>query len=252
MARSLSGSCCSHAGLTAFAQGTCLLFPLVNTHFVVPLSGGFMDPEWLLHTFGPLFLAVAALIIFVECAVFPVLPGDSLLFATGMFIAQPDGIRLLSLAQTPSLVVVCLLLFLAAIAGNVVGYVVGRRVSPWLFREREGLFGKIFSPQRLLDTQAFFERYGAKALVLGRFVPFVRTFVTMVAGAAGMRMRHFIGWTAVGAFAWAVLITVLGFFLGNIPLIRDNLEIALIVIVLVSMVPMAVEYLRERRTGLAA
>lgn len=218
---------------------------------LIPLAGGFMDPAWLFEHFGAAFLAVAAVIIFTECAIFPVLPGDSLLFAAGMFVAQRDGIRLFGLDETGTLLLALLILLVAAVLGNVVGYWVGMRVSPWLFKPRPGWVGRIFSRKHLADAHAFFERYGAKALVLGRFVPFVRTFVTMVAGAAGMTFRHFITWTGVGAVAWAVGVTLLGFFLGNIALIRDNLEVALILIVVVSVVPMVVEVWRERRKGAA-
>lgn len=218
----------------------------------MPLAGNFMDPVWLLETFGPWFLVLSLLIIFTECALFPILPGDSLLFAVGMFIAQASGIRLFGLGEIGSLIAAMVLLVIAAVLGNVVGYWVGKRLSPWLFKPREGLMGKIFSQKHLADTHAFFEKYGAKALVLGRFVPFVRTFVTMVAGAADMTFSHFIRWTGIGAVVWAVGVTLLGFFLGNIPLIRDNFDYALILIVLLSVLPMAWELWRGRKKAPAA
>jgi len=206
-----------------------------------------MDPVWLFETFGPWFLALSLLIIFTECAIFPILPGDSLLFAVGMFIAQKSGIRLFGLDEVGTLVAAIVLLMVAAILGNVVGYWVGMKLSPWLFKPRPGFLGKIFSQKHLMEAHFFFERYGSKALVLGRFVPFVRTFVTMVAGAAGMTFRHFITWTAVGAVFWAAGVTLLGFFLGNVAFIKDNLEYALIAIVVISVLPMAFEILKERR-----
>jgi membrane-associated protein len=218
---------------------------------LIPLAGNFMDPVWLFETLGPAFLVVSALIIFTECAIFPVLPGDSLLFAVGMFIAQRDGIRLFGLGEVPSLVAAIVILLVAAVLGNVVGYWVGKRLSPWLFKPRPGVIGRIFSAKHLADAHAFFERYGSKALVLGRFVPFVRTFVTMVAGAAGMSFRHFITWTGAGAVVWAIGVTVLGFFLGNVSLIRNNLEVALVVIVVISILPMVFEVLKERRRASA-
>ncbi len=213
---------------------------------LVPLAGNFMDPVWLFQTLGPWFLAVSALIIFTECAIFPILPGDSLLFAIGMFIAQAAGIRLFGLDQIGTLVVALLILLVAAVLGNIVGYWVGLRLSPWLFKPRDGFIGKIFSQKHLAETHLFFERYGSRALVLGRFVPFVRTFVTMVAGAAGMTFRSFITWTGLGAVIWAVGVTLLGFFLGDLPIVRDNLEIALILIVVISVIPMVVEVLVQR------
>jgi membrane-associated protein len=211
-----------------------------------------MDPAWLFQTFGTAFLAVATLIIFIECAIFPVLPGDSLLFAVGMFIAQKEGIRVFGLGEVGTLVTAIAILLVAAVLGNVVGYWVGMRLSPWLFKPRAGLMGRIFSAKHLADAHAFFERYGAKALVLGRFVPFVRTFVTMVAGAAGMSFRHFITWTGIGAVIWAVGVTLLGYFLGNVALIKDNLDTALILIVVISVLPMVFEVLMERRRGARA
>ena len=137
-------------------------------------------------------------------------------------------------------------LLVAAVLGNIVGYWVGLRLSPWLFKPRPGFIGKIFSQKHLDETHLFFERYGSRALVLGRFVPFVRTFVTMVAGAAGMTFRAFIVWTGLGAVVWAIGVTLLGYFLGDLPIIRDNLEIALILIVVVSVIPMVVEILVQR------
>lgn len=223
------------------------LIPLLT-----PLAIPWMDPVWLFAALGPWFLTAAAVMIFTECAIFPVLPGDSLLFAVGMFIAQETGIRIFGLGMVGSLVSALVILLGAAVLGNVVGYWVGKRISPWLFKPREGFVGRIFSAKHLAETHAFFERYGSKALVLGRFVPFVRTFVTMVAGAADMTFRHFIAWTGVGAIVWAIGVTLLGFFLGNIAIIKDNLEVALIVIVLVSVVPMLVEILRARRKNAAA
>lgn len=205
-----------------------------------------MDPVWLFQTFGPWFLALSALIIFTECAIFPILPGDSLLFAIGMFIAQEGGIRLFGLDMYGTLAAASAILVTAAVLGNVVGYWVGKSISPWLFKPRSGLIGRIFSPEHLEQAHVFFEKYGSKALVLGRFVPIVRTFVTMVAGAAGMTFRHFITWTGIGAVVWAFGITLLGFFLGNVEIVREHLEIALILIVLVSIVPMIVEIVRER------
>lgn len=219
---------------------------------LIPLAGNFMDPVWLFQNLGPAFLLVSVLIIFTECAIFPILPGDSLLFAVGMFIAQASGIRLFGLDEIGTLLAAIVILLVAAVAGNVVGYWVGKRLSPWLFKPRDGLVGRIFSQKHLDDAHAFFERYGSKALVLGRFVPFVRTFVTMVAGAAGMTFRHFITWTGVGAVVWVIGVTLLGFFLGNVSIIKDNLEVALILIVVISVIPMAFEIVKERRKAVRA
>lgn len=212
-----------------------------------------LDPEYLLTALGNWALWGAALIIFLECAIFPVLPGDSLLFAVGMFIANDAQIiRFGDVSQPGVLGIAVLVLVTAAVLGNVAGYWVGKTLSPWLFKPRPGFIGRIFSAKHLQQTHDFFERYGSKALVLGRFVPFVRTFVTMVAGAAGMSFRTFITWTGIGAVIWAAGLTVLGFFLGQVEFIRHNLDAVLIAIVLVSVLPMVVEAILAKRRASAA
>jgi membrane-associated protein len=196
-----------------------------------------MDPQWLLERFGSQFFWVSAAIVFIECGLlFPILPGDSLLFAVGLFIAE-GSIDI-------NIAVACLLLTVVAFAGNVVGYEIGRAVgSPLYERENRFLKRKYFD-----ETHAFFEKHGAKALVLGRFVPIVRTFITVVAGVGRMDRRHFFVWSAVGAALWATGVTLLGYFLGNaFPVLKDHLEVAILAIVAVSVVPMAVELVRARR-----
>lgn len=221
-----------------------LLLPLL----VPLLLPEWLDPEYLLTALGNWALWGAAFIIFIECAIFPVLPGDSLLFAIGLFIANDaEIIRFGSLGKPAVLTISILVLIVAAVLGNVVGYWVGKKVSPWLFKPRKGFIGKVFSAKHLTQTHDFFERYGSKALVMGRFVPFVRTFVTMVAGAAGMSFRTFITWTGIGAVVWATSVTLLGFFLGRIEFIKNNIDAVLVVIVLVSVIPMAIEAVLHKR-----
>ncbi|GAB2536716.1 DedA family protein [Brachybacterium huguangmaarense] len=204
-----------------------------------------MDPAQLLDRFGTAFWWVAHLIVFVECGLFfPILPGDSLLFAVGMFshsgqLAMPLWVSLITLT-------------IAAFGGNVVGYEIGRGAGAKLY-ERDGRFIK----RTYFDqTIAFFDRYGRRALVIGRFVPIVRTFITVVAGVGRMPRATFYTWSAVGAVLWVLLITVLGYFLGTIPAIRDNLETAVLLIVAISVLPMVIEgaraWLRARREGSAA
>jgi membrane-associated protein len=205
------------------------------------LGPDWMDPQWLLERFGSQFFWVSAAIVFVECGLlFPILPGDSLLFAVGLFIAE-GSIKV-------NIAVACLLLTVVAFAGNVVGYEIGRAIGAPLYqRDRRFIKKKYFD-----ETHAFFEKHGAKALVLGRFVPIVRTFITVVAGVGRMDRRHFFMWSAVGAALWATGITLLGYFLGNaFPILKDHLEAAILLIVLVSVIPMAVELVRARRGGTA-
>lgn len=199
------------------------------------LGPDFMDPQWLLERFGSQFFWISVLIVFVECGLlFPILPGDSLLFAIGLFINRGDiGINI---------VLACVILSIAAFLGNVAGYEIGRAIGTPLY-EREGRFIK----KKYFDqTHVFFEKYGAKALVIGRFVPIVRTFITVVAGVGKMDRRHFFVWSGVGAVLWATSITLLGYFLGGIQFIHDNLEAAVLLIVAISVLPMVFEYLRHR------
>ena len=201
------------------------------------LGPDWMDPAWLLDKFGSQFFWVSTAIIFIECGLlFPILPGDSLLFAVGLFIANGT--------LKFNIVTACVVLALAAFAGNVVGYEIGRKLGAPLY-ERQGRF---INKANFDKTHAFFERYGAKALVLGRFVPIVRTFVTVVAGVGKMERRHFFVWSGVGAVLWAVGVTLAGYFLGRaFPVLSEHLEAAILLIVAVSVVPMILEFLKHRR-----
>jgi len=196
-----------------------------------------MDPQYLLDQFGSQFFWVSVAIIFIECGLlFPILPGDSLLFAAGLFIANGKlGVNI---------VLACVILTVAAFAGNVVGYEIGRAVGPPLYQRD----GRILKKKYFDQTTVFFDKYGNKALVLGRFVPIVRTFVTVVAGVGQMDRRRFFTWSAVGAVLWASGITLLGYFLGQaFPVLQDNLEFAIVAIVAFSLMPVLVEYLRHRK-----
>lgn len=206
---------------------------------IIPMLPSWLDPEHLIMTFGPWALWGVALIVFAECGLFSLLPGDSLLFTVGMFVAM--GVI------DHSLVFVCVVLTLAAILGNVVGYWIGRLIGPPLFKPRQGFMGKVFNPKYVDMTHEFFEHYGPRALILARFVPMVRTFVTLVAGVGRMEFRKFILYTGIGGLVWASGVTVLGYYLGQIPFIKNNIEVALILIVVVSLVPMAVEFILARR-----
>ena len=205
------------------------------------LGLSWMDPEWLLGHFGEAMFWVSVGIVFIECGLlFPILPGDSLLFSVGLFIhragAGQAGISV-------NIVTACLILSAAAFLGNVVGYEIGRAAGEPL-RERDG---RLLKKRYFDQTHDFFERYGARALVLGRFVPIVRTFITVVAGAGRMDRRHFFTWSLVGAALWATSLTLLGYFLGGIAFLQNHIEAAVLVIVAFSLVPMVVEYLRHRR-----
>ena len=196
-----------------------------------------MDPEYLLEQYGAAFFWIAVAIVFIECGLlFPILPGDSLLFAVGLFIATGE--------VHVNIVVAVVILCLAAFLGNVVGYEIGRAIGTPLY-ERDG---RILKKKYFDETTLFFDRHGNKALVIGRFVPIVRTFITVVAGVSRMDRRRFFTWSAIGAVLWAAGLTLLGYFLGAaFPGLADNLELAVLLIVGVSVVPMVIEYLRHRR-----
>ena len=202
------------------------------------LGPSFLDPEHILESLGPWALWGAVAIIFAECGLLIgfFLPGDSLLFITGMFTSQ--GFIDLNLA------LVCLFLTVAAIVGNLVGYAIGYRAGPAIFNREDS---RLFKASHVAKTHAFFEKHGVKAIVLARFVPIVRTFITVVAGVGRMPFRSYAIFSTVGALLWATGVTVLGYFLGQIAFIRDNVEVILIVVVLASVTPIAIEALRHRR-----
>jgi len=201
------------------------------------LGPEWMDPNYLLQQFGDQFFWVSVLIVFIECGLlFPILPGDSLLFAMGLFISN-GSVHM-------HLWVALLILSASAFAGNVAGYEIGRAVGQPLY-ERDG---RLLKKKYFDQTHAFFDKHGNKALVIGRFVPIVRTFITVVAGVGRMERRRFFTWSGIGALLWACSITLLGYFLGKqFPALQDNLELAILVIVAFSLVPAVVEYVRHRR-----
>ena len=210
---------------------------------VAPMLLGidWMDPKWLLDRFGAELFWISIIIVFIECGLFfPILPGDTLLFALGLFIATGQ----LDLFPGPPFVE--LLIAIAAFLGNVVGYEIGRKIGPPLY-ERDG---KIIKRKYFDQTTAFFDRHGNKALVIGRFVPFVRTYITVVAGVTRMERHRFFLWSLVGAVLWVVTVTVLGYFLGDaFPTLAESIDKLIIVIVAFSVIPIAIEWWRHKRTN---
>jgi membrane-associated protein len=216
------------------------VIPLLDATFLTPmLLPSWMDPEYLITFFGPYVLWGVAFVLFAECGLFAILPGDSLLFTVGLFVARGS--------IDHSMVFVCTVLTLAAVAGNISGYWIGRLIGPPLFKPRTGLVGSILNPKYVVKTQIFFDRYGSRALILARFVPIVRTFVTLVAGVGRMNFARFITYTAIGGVLWACGVTILGYALGNVSFIKNNIDAVLILIVLVSLIPMGIEFLLHRR-----
>lgn len=220
-----------------------LLLELAMVPLLLP---NWLDPEYIIMSLGNWALWGVALIVFAECGLFSLLPGDSLLFTVGMFVAL-GSITFGGLSSGWVLVISSLVLTIAAILGNISGYYLGALIGPPLFKPRTGFWGKVFDPRYVEVTHELLGRYGPRALILARFVPFARTFITLIAGIGKMHFRTFITYTAIGGALWATGLTVLGYYLGSIPFVHDNIEVALVLIVLVSIIPMVVEYVLARR-----
>jgi membrane-associated protein len=215
---------------------------------MLALGPDFLKPEWWFDKAGSAALAVVTAIIFAESGLLFgfFLPGDSLLFFTGFLTssAAQDEAPFAEFAQhLPALPIVLVCLAVAAIAGDQVGYLFGSRVGQALFNRPNS---RLFKAEHVAKAHAFFEKHGPKSIVLARFVPIVRTFTPIVAGVASMRYRTFVTYNVVGGLLWAVGITTLGHFLGEIEFFRENIEFAIVAVVLVSLVPIAVEFYRHR------
>lgn len=208
-------------------------------HLGMPLAlvPSWLDPDHLLRMLGPYVLVGLCLIIFAECGLLIgfFLPGDSLLFTAGLFVAS-------GLINTP-IWLVCLLLTACALAGNVAGYYLGYRAGPALFNRPDS---RLFKREHVDKTHAFFDRYGARAIVLGRFVPIVRTFITAIAGVGRMDPRKYFIYSIIGGVAWASGVTLLGFWLGGITFVRDHVELILVGIVALSLIPIVIELVKAR------
>jgi membrane-associated protein len=201
---------------------------------VTALGPTWLDPNHLIETFG---LIGTLLVIFAECGLLIgfFLPGDSLLFTVGLLVAD-DKIK-------QPLWLVCLLVSIAAIAGNQVGYLIGRKAGPSLFNRPDSRF---FKQEYVDKTNQFFERHGPRAIVLARFVPIVRTFITVVAGVGRMNYRTYTIYTVIGGVLWGVGVTALGYSLGGVAFVRDHIELILLAIVAVSVLPVFFQLARHR------
>jgi membrane-associated protein len=204
--------------------------------------GSLLDPQHLITTFGLLGLLA---VIFAECGLLIgfFLPGDSLLFVAGLVAA--GGLPGVSFVP---LWVLLILVPLAAIAGNLVGYWIGYRAGPAIFNKPDS---KLFRAEYVEKAHGFFEKYGARTIILARFVPIVRTFATVMAGASRMNFRVYTIYSVIGGVLWGMGITALGYWLGGVTWISGNIELIAILIVLVSVVPMVIEVLRGRKKAKA-
>lgn len=188
--------------------------------------------------YGHWLYAILFLVIFAETGlvVFPFLPGDSILFIAGTVVATAD-------LSIHTLVVV---LIAAAILGDTVNYSIGRYIGPKVYDRPDSRW---FRKSHLQRTQAFYDRYGGVTIIIGRFVPIIRTFAPFLAGVAGMRYRRFIAFNVVGGIAWISSLVYAGYLFGNIPWVKQNLSLIVIGIVIVSLIPAITAYVRERRAA---
>jgi len=184
-------------------------------------------------TYGILFL-----IIFAETGlvVMPLLPGDSLLFAAGAFCAKPEtGLNVHAMA---------VLLFIAAFLGDTLNYWVGKKIGPAVFKREDSIW---LRKKHLDRAHEFFEKYGGRAVILARFVPIVRTFVPFIAGVGAMTYPRFLAYNLIGGFIWIYFFTYAGFFFGNQPFVQKNFKLVILAIIILSVVPIVVEFFREWR-----
>ena len=211
---------------------------------VDPLSiTQWISPDFLVDKFGVALFWLGIVLLFIECGLFfPFLPGDTLLFAIGLFVEE-QRIDLIPGPKGVDIAFAIVVYVLAAFAGNVVGYEIGRRLGPRIYQHQ----GRIIKREYLDDTQRFFDRHGSVALVIGRFVPIVRTYVTLVAGVTEMSRRKFFEWSAIGALLWVVSITLVGYFLGSaFPSIGKNIDLVTYGLLAVTVVILGIEWLRKR------
>jgi membrane-associated protein len=194
-----------------------------------------LNPQSIIHYGG---LALLLFVIFAETGLFFgfFLPGDSLLFVAGLMCGSPIfDVNIYLLVST---------LIVAGIAGNLVGYYFGRKTGPLLFRRDDTFF---FKKKHVNAAKDFYDRYGGTALVLGRFMPIVRTFVPILAGVVQLDFKKFIVYNVVGCVAWILSMVLSGYFLGKLfPSLQDNLEYIVITIILISMIPLVWTYLKEK------
>jgi membrane-associated protein len=183
---------------------------------------------------GPWLYVVLFAIIFCETGlvVTPILPGDSLLFAVG------------AVATASNLPAVLLLLILAAVLGDAVNYAIGYRIGPKVFKYESSRF---LNKKHLLRAHDFYERYGGKTIVLARFVPIIRTFAPFVAGIGKMTYPHFALYNVAGGVAWVTIFLLGGYYFGNVPAIKTNFHLVILAILVISVMPMAIEFLLARR-----
>ena len=217
-------------------------FSLAATVLPALLGIDWLDPETLLKAGGWAALILACAFVFLETGVLVLafLPGDSLLFTVGLFTAT-------GIIDIP-IWITCILLFIFAFAGDQMGFMIGRKLGPAIFQREQSRF---FNPENVERTHAFFEKHGPKAIIIARFLPVFRAFVPAAAGVGKMEYRHFVAYNAIGALLWGVGVTLVGYFLGQIPFVREYSEFFIIGLVLLPGIPILIEVIRGVRAALA-
>jgi membrane-associated protein len=192
--------------------------------------------DLMIQTMGIWSYVIIFLIIFCETGlvVTPILPGDSLLFAIGTFAAIGSF----------DITLVLILLTIAAIAGDTVNYWIGNYLGPKVFHYEDSRF---FKKRHLERTHQFYEKHGGKTIIIARFIPIIRTFAPFVAGIGSMTYRKFLSYNVAGGVFWIFSLTLAGYFFGNIPIVRNNFSLVIVAIVVISVLPGVIEYLRQRR-----
>ena len=191
--------------------------------------------DWVIRTYGIWTYAILFLIIFCETGlvVTPFLPGDSLLFAAGTFVA----------IGSLDLTLITGLLSLAAVAGDTVNYWIGYAMGPKVFTREDSRF---LNKEHLEHTHRFYQKYGGKTIILARFIPIIRTFAPFVAGIGMMTYRRFIAFNVIGGIAWIFSFVLTGYYFGNIPFVRNNFVFVILAIIIISVLPIIIELLRHR------
>ncbi|MCH7322843.1 DedA family protein [Solibacillus sp. MA9] len=191
----------------------------------------------IIQQFGNWSYGILFTIVFVETGIviMPFLPGDSLLFASGT-LAALGAFNLYTLL---------IIFFAAAVLGDTVNYHIGHKVGMSI--PENSFIGRVINRERLEIAQRFFNKHGGKTIVIARFMPFIRTFIPFVAGASRMNYRYFLFYNVLGAFLWVMSCTLLGYFFGNIPIIKENFSLVLILIIVISVLPAIIGALKARK-----
>lgn len=205
------------------------LHKVLHLNEFLPIWAGWMGPWLYVLLFAVVFCETGLVVT-------PFLPGDSLLFAVGAVAALPDSPVSLPLA--------IVLLSVAAVLGDAVNYLLGWYVGPRVFQSETS---RLFNKKHLLRTQEFYEKYGGKTIILARFIPIIRTFAPFVAGIGKMKYRDFALYNVAGGVAWVLICTLSGWFFGGMEVVKKNFELVIVAIVLISVLPMVVEFILARR-----